>query len=667
MVSLLMTCARTSAQIIGNDTVFECHEDSILIEAQPNFDAYLWNTGETTRSIFAKRSGWFKLQATEGNNTSLDSVCVKLGRPEIPFDDTVTCYEEALTIPVEKIEPQCLVMNVDFEKLTNSDYFDDNSGYDNRVYLLGGTVNQTDGRTENAKASHLENAVLYIDGNDTIFFDRSFTIHCWLAPDSAYGTKAGTDSLFMIFNHWNVQPNHENEKSFALAVNSHGQIVFMTYDGTAQDMFVAATDDSIPVNQWSMVDVVCSMNKIHIYVNGEEVLEGHITAFPQRLDYTTNRYYIGCSPADAYNHNYKGAIADFRLYTCDLSDTEIRNLLNNNTTYNHEYSWRNQHDGIMNSFNPYLEVNSTDTAGRWYYVDVSDEEGQWTYQCTDSVFVKSHAPIVIDMEQVAIGCPDTNAGMFIVDVAGGVPFGDTANVSTSYKITWPRGYPHVDSMGLVMRLRKGTYTVTVEDSVGCTESAEIEIETYPEINDSIKTNPEGVLYRQKPIISFSSEYNPDCYIESYFWDFGDGNTSTEPEAVHNYGEIPEDVTSFVVRNVLTDDNGCVDSTSITLEVKEAKLKIPNAFTPNGDGVNDAFEIRIQDDENRKLGEVFASNTFTVYNRQGKIVYQKENYESGEFDGNNLSDGVYFYILICRGQLKDDIYKGYIHIITRADF
>lgn len=125
-------------------------------------------------------------------------------------------------------------------------------------------------------------------------------------------------------------------------------------------------------------------------------------------------------------------------------------------------------------------------------------------------------------------------------------------------------------------------------------------------------------------------------------------------------------TSFVVTNILYDDNGCVDSTTVTVPVKEALLNIPNVFTPNGDGVNDYFKITVADDEERLLSEVFESNTLTVYNRQGKIVFQKDNYESGEFDGGNLSDGVYFYILRCKGQIKTETYNGYVHIFRKVN-
>jgi len=65
------------------------------------------------------------------------------------------------------------------------------------------------------------------------------------------------------------------------------------------------------------------------------------------------------------------------------------------------------------------------------------------------------------------------------------------------------------------------------------------------------------------------------------------------------------------------------------------IKIPNVFTPNGDGVNDIFEIRGIDK--------YAENRLTIVNRWGNMVYQKNNYLN-EWNGNSLLDATYFYVL-----------------------
>jgi gliding motility-associated-like protein/uncharacterized repeat protein (TIGR01451 family) len=93
------------------------------------------------------------------------------------------------------------------------------------------------------------------------------------------------------------------------------------------------------------------------------------------------------------------------------------------------------------------------------------------------------------------------------------------------------------------------------------------------------------------------------------------------------------------------DNTAVDQKEIL------DIKIPNIFTPNGDGTNDLFEIRGL--------EKFAENKLTIVNRWGEVVYQKNNYHN-DWNGNSLLDGTYFYTLevtLITGSSKT--LKGYV--------
>lgn len=94
-----------------------------------------------------------------------------------------------------------------------------------------------------------------------------------------------------------------------------------------------------------------------------------------------------------------------------------------------------------------------------------------------------------------------------------------------------------------------------------------------------------------------------------------------------------------------EDNSAVDQKEIL------DVKIPNIFTPNGDGTNDQFEIRGL--------EKYAENKLTIINRWGDMVYQKSNYDNA-WNGNSLLDGTYFYILEVKtitGSTK--ALKGYV--------
>ena len=86
-----------------------------------------------------------------------------------------------------------------------------------------------------------------------------------------------------------------------------------------------------------------------------------------------------------------------------------------------------------------------------------------------------------------------------------------------------------------------------------------------------------------------------------------------------------------------------------------ELFIPNAFSPNGDRVNDCWEI---------LGlQNYPGHKLEVFNRQGVRLYETDNYQNdwcGTYNGEKLPDGTYFYQLyLSEGVIE----KGYIFIKT----
>jgi gliding motility-associated-like protein len=91
------------------------------------------------------------------------------------------------------------------------------------------------------------------------------------------------------------------------------------------------------------------------------------------------------------------------------------------------------------------------------------------------------------------------------------------------------------------------------------------------------------------------------------------------------------------------------------------LVIPNAFTPDGDGMND--ELVIQGIEN------YPNNTITIYNRWGNVVFQTSGYQNDwtgtstmgiTVGGDELPTGTYYYILDLQVEGKE-IYKGFIYL------
>ena len=89
-----------------------------------------------------------------------------------------------------------------------------------------------------------------------------------------------------------------------------------------------------------------------------------------------------------------------------------------------------------------------------------------------------------------------------------------------------------------------------------------------------------------------------------------------------------------------------DSTEMTVAISESYLRVPNVFTPNGDGKNDEFRVAY-----RSLREFH----IWVYNRWGKLIYESTDPSKG-WDGNignrRAAEGAYFYVIRALGTDAD---------------
>lgn len=97
---------------------------------------------------------------------------------------------------------------------------------------------------------------------------------------------------------------------------------------------------------------------------------------------------------------------------------------------------------------------------------------------------------------------------------------------------------------------------------------------------------------------------------------------------------------------------CKKSYSETIEISEINLRIPNIFTPNGDGINDEFVIHYD-------GELVRFK-IDISNKLGEIIFESYDINKswdGRINGNNYaSDGVYYYNIIGEDSLGNKIEK-----------
>lgn len=118
---------------------------------------------------------------------------------------------------------------------------------------------------------------------------------------------------------------------------------------------------------------------------------------------------------------------------------------------------------------------------------------------------------------------------------------------------------------------------------------------------------------------------------------------------------PTQSTTYILS--VTDTNGCVNSDIVTITVILPIFNgiITTLFTPNGDGINDTWYI--QDIENYQDNEVI------VFNIHGQQVYSQKNYMNdwkGTYNGKELPDGTYYYVL--KFSEDDLLFKGSLDIL-----
>lgn len=81
---------------------------------------------------------------------------------------------------------------------------------------------------------------------------------------------------------------------------------------------------------------------------------------------------------------------------------------------------------------------------------------------------------------------------------------------------------------------------------------------------------------------------------------------------------------------------CMAFFDIDVDERNCDLTVPNVFTPNGDGINDEFEVLNL--------EHYPGAQMVIFNRWGKKVFEHHDYYNNWWDGQNQPDGVYFYVL-----------------------
>jgi gliding motility-associated-like protein len=206
------------------------------------------------------------------------------------------------------------------------------------------------------------------------------------------------------------------------------------------------------------------------------------------------------------------------------------------------------------------------------------------------------------------------------------------------QFTWSSGTVSGNQNQLMSTNLDGTIILTATDAIGCTNNYTFDV-NLPILGnigfefDSFAFQTYGSYSINDPI-QFESTITGD--YESVNWNFGDGQFSTDLNPIHSYS-VPG---PYVVTLSVKYPFGCVYQKVISIIVTEGyKLIVPNAFTPNTDGLNELFLPK-------QIG--LTELKFNVFDTWGELIYSEQgdllSGWNGTINGTEAENGNYFYTL-----------------------
>jgi gliding motility-associated-like protein len=242
---------------------------------------------------------------------------------------------------------------------------------------------------------------------------------------------------------------------------------------------------------------------------------------------------------------------------------------------------------------------------------------------TASVSINSvtSAPLILTSSSNSI-CPNETATL---TVTGGLPL----TIGSPVIYSWSNSL----NTGSVVSTTGGTISVSNTNACGTNTSSIV-----------VTVNPVNADIIASPVSGYSpltvSFVNNSTNATTYLWDFGNGNiagTATVTDQVYN---SPGAYMAYLT----VTDGICMDVDSVVIDVlmDEPTLYVPNAFTPNGDSINDVFWIGATNIKDFNI---------VIFDRWGLKLFESSDLLvswNGKVNGKEVADGCYFYLINAKG-------------------
>jgi gliding motility-associated-like protein len=608
------------------DTLIQCGtEEILLVGTTDSFSDLLWSTGSTSDSLLTSTPGLYTL-------TSVN---------DLGCSNEQTVYLDQFSLPIPQVQGNEGICTGDTTMLTYT------ANVEISEVLWGNTATAdsiliTEGGTYFLMVTD-ENGCA---GEDSILIEQ------WLLPtpqwESDFLICPGAVTTLALTEPYNMYlwSTTETTSEITAAIGS--------YSVTVSDENACQSNIGINITAYSQYEVellgdttICQGDSADLQLSlsgGGFTIDSLILFDTENLIFTS---YGGLLNVQSFSYtaeaNSNLTVSEIFVadYDCPVILNGGANVMVNNLTAAVSLtpvSCAGQNDGAISvlpvsDYPPYdlswntgsnmLEISNLSPS--WYYFTVTDVLG---CSLVDSVQLTAPAPLMAQVSVVNPVCyGDANGIISLTE-----PFGGTAPYTISLL-----GDNGVESNSFEnLELSAGAYELELRDANGCRLDSVISL---------IEPDPLFLSLGPDQRLTFGETFlaKPQHNLQEITTVIWNDTTGVERISTAEWELQPFSSFSYVLS--LTDTAGCAVSDTINLLVdREISVYAPNIFSPNGDGINDEFQLFPNTEQ------VLAINNFAIYDRWGNGVWSATESGvsgaiqewNGSYRGKNAQPGVFVW-------------------------